>query len=372
MTDLAPPSILFFTKYSRKGASSRYRTLQYIPHLEGSGFRCTVSPLFDDSYLEYLYQTGQVSKSKVLLSFLHRFWMLLQCRKYDFLVIEKELFPYLPAVEVKILEWIGIPYALDYDDALFHQYDRHKLKLIRRLLGTKISSIMRSAVLVTAGNSYLADYALGAGSRRVEVLPTVVDLEHYSESTREKAEDRIFTIGWVGSPSTAVYLESIASALAEVCSEGKARVVLVGSGSFTLSDTPVETLSWSELTEVENIQQFDVGVMPLANDPWAHGKCGLKLLQYMACGLPVVASPVGVNKEIVDDCENGFLADTHDEWVHALTEIRDNYDLGSNMGGLGRVKVEENYSLQVTAPRLLDLLSSSAFESRARKKRGFD
>jgi len=352
-------SIIFFTKYSRAGASSRYRTLQYIPYFERNGFRCTVSPLFDDAYLEFRYRYGKASKKAVLIAFFRRIWTLIKCRNFDVLVIEKELFPYFPAFATSVLSWMGVPYVVDYDDALFHQYDEHRLHLVRRVLGSKISRVMGGAALVVAGNKYLAEYAKKAGSPKVRVVPTVVDLESYPGPIRASNREGVFTIGWIGSPSTTIYLEMIAPALAEVCANGVARVLLIGSGPCNLAGVPVGRIPGYEATEVENICKFDVGVMPLPDDPWERGKCGLKLIQYMACELPIVASPVGVNGEIVEDSHNGFLADDHDSWVRSLMALRDNPDLCSQMGRAGRAKVENQYSLQVWAPALADLLGSN-------------
>lgn len=358
MSVSVPLSILFFTKYSRKGASSRYRTLQYIPYLERNGVACTISPLFDDDYLEFRYRHGRVSMSAVVRAFLRRIWTLATCKKFDVLVIEKELFPYMPALATKMLSWMNVQYIVDYDDALFHQYDNHKFNLVSRLLGSKILRVMRGAAVVIAGNNYLAGYAKAAGSRNVRLVPTVVDLELYSEPELHRDKEDVFTIGWIGSPTTSVYLEAIASALAEVCAGGKARVQLVGSGPCTLTGVPVDIVSWDEETEIEKLNNFDVGIMPLPNEPWERGKCGLKLIQYMACGLPVVASPVGVNTEIVQERKNGFLAEDHDAWVRALTVLRDSPETCNKMGSAGRIDVEKHYSLQRWAPELLTVLNS--------------
>lgn len=352
-------SILFLTKYSRKGASSRYRTLQYIPYLEQSGFQCTVSPLFDDAYLEYRYQHGRVQKLAVLGAFLKRLKAMISFRRFDLLVVEYELFPYFPAWVEQLLAWVGVPYVVDYDDAIFHQYDQYKRALVRGFLGRKIARVMQGASLVIVGNSYLADYAEQSGARKIEIIPTVVDWARYSFSERENMTADNFTIGWIGSPSTVKYLEAVAPALAEVCAQGRGRVQLIGSGPVELPDVPVTVLPWDEATEVDQLRQLDVGIMPLPDEPWERGKCGFKLVQYMACGLPVVASPVGVNAEIVNDGENGFLAADHASWVHALTVLRDDRELGLGLGRAGRTKVEQQYCLQVTAPKLAALLKDA-------------
>jgi len=348
--------VLLLSRYSSLGASSRVRCYQYIPYLRNQGFDVTVAPLLDDNYIKDLYAGKRKRISLVISSYIRRIRSLLDARSYDLLWIEKELFPWLPAWAEGILTRLKIPYIVEYDDAVFHRYDLNSNRAVRLLLGNKIDAVMRQAAVVIAGNEYIAKRARISGARRVEILPTVIDLEQYSPGPINK--NKIFTIGWIGTPVTARYLHVVGSALADVCQNKLARVLLVGSGQITLDGVPVEIRPWSKETEVEAIHSFDVGIMPLPDSPWERGKCGYKLIQYMACGRPVVASPVGVNTQIVEDGINGFLASTRDEWVHALNALQDDYDLWKRMGIAGRRKVETHYCLQVTAPQLAEILRS--------------
>jgi glycosyltransferase involved in cell wall biosynthesis len=169
----------------------------------------------------------------------------------------------------------------------------------------------------------------------------------------------MFTIGWIGAPVTAPYLTLVQSVLAKVCQHGDVRVVIVGAQHVQLSGVPVETRAWSEETEVKEIQSFDVGIMPLPDEPWERGKCGYKIIQYMACGKPAVASPVGVNQRIIADGVDGFLAATPAQWMQALRTLHHDHGLRARMGKAAQRKVEKEYSLQVTAPRLAALLRSA-------------
>lgn len=347
--------IHLFTKYTRAGASSRYRSFQYLPCLEAVGQRFTVSPLFDNAYLSHKYMHGRARGSHVLRAFARRLWAVLTVPRAAVVVIEYELLPWVPALLERWLAWRGCRIVVDYDDALFHQYDAHPNPWVRRLLGRKIATVMRLAHVVVAGNAYLAGYAQRAGARRVEMIPTVIDLSRYPAASAAP-ESAMFTIGWIGSPSTARYLQDIAPALADVCKSGRARVRLIGSGAVDLPGVPVEVLPWREDTEVEEMHRFDLGIMPLPDEPWARGKCGFKLIQYMACGLPVVASPVGVNAQIVEDGVNGCLANTASEWATALRRLADDRELRLRMGEAGRKKVEARYCLQVTAERMVAVL----------------
>jgi len=350
--------ILLLSRYSRLGASSRIRSYQYLPYLEVHGFRVTVAPLFDDNYLKSLYAGKGSALGSILGGYFRRVCYLINIRRYDLIWIEKELFPFLPAWGEVLVSYMSIPYVVDYDDAIFHRYDLHPNKMVRFLLGRKIDQVMQRAALVIVGNSYLAERARQAGAKRVELLPSVVDLSRYPLTPQSR--NPIFTIGWIGSPVTASYLNTVRPALAEVCKGGKGRVVLVGAGPIDLHNVPVEIRPWSEETEVADIHSFDVGIMPLPDEPWERGKCGYKLIQYMACGKPVVASPVGVNNQIVEDGINGFRASTTAEWIRALSALRDDPSLRERMGIAGRKKVEMQYCIQVTAPRLASLLRSVA------------
>ena len=345
----------FMTKYTRVGASSRYRTFQYLSALQAAGFECVVSPLFDDAYLAYKYSKGSASALHVLVALSRRLLAVSRVPRGAVVVIEYELLPYFPALLERWLAWRGCRLVMDYDDAMFHQYDQNASPVVRLLLGSKIATVMRLADTVVVGNAYLADYALRAKARRVKLIPTVIDLVHYPAKPPEPFTS-VFTIGWIGSPSTSKYLNEIAPALAEVCEGGQACLRLIGAGLIDLPGVTVEVLPWSEETEVEELLRVDVGIMPLPDEAWARGKCGFKLIQYMACGLPVVASPVGINEEIVEHGVNGFLAKDHDQWVQALRTLLDDKKLRLSMGAIGRQRVESRYCLQVTTQKLMDLV----------------
>jgi glycosyltransferase involved in cell wall biosynthesis len=345
--------ILLLGRYSRTGASTRMRFLQYLPELEQAGMAVTEAPLFDDAYLRALYSGAGRSASRVLLAYWNRLLQVASAGRYDLLWIEKELFPRLPASIERTLRRLGVRYVVDYDDAVFHDYDAHPSAVFRWALSQKIDRVMRRATLVVAGNDYLADRARLAQAPWVETLPTVVDLRRYSATEASQTD---FRVGWIGTPVTARYLRPIEPVLRTLTSEGATRVALVGAGRNPLSSVEVELRPWSEDAEVAEMRRLDVGVMPLPDGPWERGKCGYKLIQYMACGKPVVASPVGMNVEIVEHGVNGFLASTEAQWAEALRTLRDDHEMRRAMGRAGRARVEQKYSLQVTAPKLVELL----------------
>lgn len=279
--------------------------------------------------------------------------------------IEKEALPWLPAaIEIGFFRIAGVPIVLDYDDAIFHAYDRHRNPLVRALLGAKIDRVMQAADLVSVGNPYLGARARAAGARRIAELPTVVDLRHYPTDPRRPSADEPLTIGWIGSPITSPYLERLRPALAALAARIPVRLLLIGAAPTALAGFPVERVAWSEASETAEIARCDVGVMPLPDLPWERGKCGYKLIQFMAASLPVVASPVGVNRDIIIAGETGFLAERDADWVEALTHLQRDPDLRRRMGAAGRRRVEESYSLAAVAPRFADLLRRLAGRGR--------
>jgi len=349
--------LIFFPKYSKIGASSRYRFYQYLPIVPHMYLTVLISPLFADSYLEHKFNRGGSRLRDILSAVFRRFFAVLNVPSGATVLLEHELLPYMPAVLERWLIYRGCCLIVDYDDAIFHRYDSHKSRFVRKLLGKKIASVMRLANIVTVGNAYLSDYARRADVKRLEVIPTVIDLVRYPLG-RRAIRSQALIIGWIGSPSTVGYLRHIAPALARVCKNGHARVCLIGSGPINLPGVPVELIPWIEETEVSEISHFDVGIMPLPDESWARGKCGFKLIQYMACALPVVASPVGVNREIVEHGENGYLATSIEECVDALEILRLEPELRGRLGASGRRRVEEKYCLSVTSPTFVELLTN--------------
>ncbi|MBI4847506.1 MAG: glycosyltransferase family 4 protein [Nitrospirae bacterium] len=348
--------VLLLTRFARLGSSSRYRHYQYLPYLQKQGFEFTVAPLLDDDYIECIYSAQNASRLYLLVRYWQRVWILLRARQYDLIWLEKEIFPLLPAWLERWWAQRRIRYVVDYDDATFHMYDLHPLRIVRLLLGNKIDQVMRSAALVTAGNDYVADRARRAGASHVEVIPSVVDLVRYLPNYPPTNE--VFTIGWIGSPVTTRHLLEIESALRNFCKDGNGRVVAIGASPVAMRQVPLKVELWSESTEVDQLRRFDVGIMPLPNSPWERGKSGLKLIQYMAVACPVIASPVGVNSDIVENGINGLVASDSGDWFSLLEFLKANRETSCKMGASGREKVERKYSLQIMAPQISRLFEN--------------
>jgi len=283
-------------------------------------------------------------------------------RDFDVIWLQKELFPYLPGIIERFIFLSGKPVVYDFDDAVFHQYDTHRNPLVRQILGRKLEPLLRGASLAICGNAYLEEYAKRF-CPRTEIVPTVLDTTVFSPAPAGRGDGPV-TIGWIGSPSTWTYVVPYVALLQEIAEACDLTIRVVGAGPQRDVLPRFEFLDWSEAAEVGMIRGMDIGIMPLPDEPWARGKCGYKLIQYMACGLPVVASPVGVNAEIVEEGVNGYLAREPQDWALAIRTLAADPVLRETMGRAGRARIERDYSLQTHAPRLAALIQGVVEDAR--------
>jgi len=349
------------------GASSRMRMLQYLPWLQQAGLEVTVQSLLSDDLLTGRYRHGGYGLDALSAAYYSRVRTLMQRGQFDVLWIEKEALPWMPLwLERGLLQ--GIPYVLDYDDAVFHRYDMHPNPWLRRLYGRRLDGLIAGAALVVGGNNYLAQRARDAGAPWVELVPTVVDLVRYAPKSDAlgngieacSGSGEVPRIVWIGSPTTVHYLELLREPLQTLAAKVRFKLRVIGGGHIDLPGVDVESVAWFEATEADSIRVCDIGVMPLLDSLWERGKCGYKLIQYMASGLPVVASNVGVNPEIVQQGQGGFLANTGSEWVAGLDRLLNDVTLRTQMGQLGRQRVERAYCIQHTGPQVAELLRFAA------------
>ena len=349
--------LLVLNRYSRQGASSRLRTMQYSYYLSQNEIRCEFVPFYGEDYLHSLYAGRPVSHKRAK-AYYQRISLRKKLASADAIWIEKEVLPWCPYAFENLFIPPGVPLIIDYDDAIFHRYDLHRSPLIRWVLGRKIDNLMKRSDTVIAGNKYLADRAIASGATNVEIVPTVVDLARYSIK-EFKSQDEQLKIGWIGSPSTwQEYMKTMLPMLHDVIKTNNAQMIVVGAKNYEQTENNVYYYPWIEDLEAKQIKTFDIGIMPLTNTPWALGKCGYKLIQYMACGIPVVASPVGVNCDIVEHGVNGFLASDENEWKTALTTLLCDRDLREKMGGAARRKIEKNYSLANWEPAMKKIIET--------------
>lgn len=345
--------ILAFTKYDREAASTRVRVLQYLPELAAAGITVEHRPLLGKDHVRSLAGTGRRSLTKVAGSYLSRLADVIRRPRADLIWIYAELLPWLPGGFERLVHRHRIPVVYDLDDAFFVPYDDHRSPLVRKLLKGKLEPLIRGAAAVTCGNDYLRDYAARLNPRAL-VLPTVVDTDSYVPAPAREGPP---VIGWIGSPTTWCNVQPLLPLLRRLQERHGFRLRMVGAGRAAERDgfAGLELVPWAEEREVAEVQGFDIGIMPLLDRPFQRGKSGYKLIQYMACGVPVVASPVGVNAGIVRPGEQGFLAGTEPEWEEALLTLLGDPQLRALMGAAGRALAVERYSLASQAPRLIAL-----------------
>ena len=349
--------VLGLSLYGPLAASHRVRLSQFQPGLLSLGIDLQIQSLLDDAYLQRSFSGRRASLRSLFAAYVRRVQILCQTDQYDLAIVYGDLLPYLPSwLECRLLR---IPFIYDCDDAFFLKYSTGRLRLFQSLIGSKANRLMSSAVAVTAGNDWLAANARLSNSN-VTLLPSVVDTEHYRPVEFSRLESRAepFTLGWIGSPSTAPYLKLLVDPLQQLACERSVRLIVVGGAAPTIKGVDVIELPWSLEQEVPMIQQFHVGVMPLPDTSWARGKCAYKLIQCMACGIPVVASPVGANVDVVSP-ECGLLAHSSDEWLMSLRYLAVDADRRLQMGISARQRVEQRYSLRNALPLLKSVIKQA-------------
>ncbi len=296
------------------------------------------------------------SKAAIVKAYACRLRDIVKIQDYDAIWVQYELFPYLPLIDRIFPMLCSKPIIYDIDDAIFHMYDSHPSKIVRFLLGGKLRPLMRRSSVCLCGNEYLRDYVLKAGGRAI-IVPTVVDTDVLRP--RSFPTDAPVTVGWIGSPSTWGYVEPLLPTLLPALARLNVRFHVIGAGPAASGIQGITSIDWDEAREAEDIQAMDIGLMPLQDELWARGKCGYKLIQYMACGLPVIASPVGVNATLVEHGKNGFVARSEQEWEEAIRIFAGNADMRRGMGEKGRAKIIESYSLQSQQPIILATLRNA-------------
>lgn len=359
MANTRPLRILALTRYDVKAASTRQRFAQYFPYLLEHGVEVTLAPLLPDNYLDALNEGRKPPRGVIRKAYLGRLRTLRAAGAHDLLWVQYELLPYWPGFAEGWAATTPRPIVCDYDDAIFHSYDAHRRPLVRRLLGRKLEPLLSRAAAAMCGNSYLQAYAQRFCPNSV-IVPTVLDTEAYRPASQPRSGEGSPVVGWLGSPTTWVNVEPLLPAILPVLKARGARLRAIGAGPRARGIEGVDAVEWSEASEVPELQAMDIGIMPLIDQPFQRGKCGYKLIQYMACGLPTIGSPVGVNSEIVADGSSGFLAAGPEEWAARLDTLLADPGLRARMGAEGRRIAAERYSLAAQQPRLLSILRAAA------------
>lgn len=307
------------------------------------GVKFSIKPL----YPRWLYELRKRSSNLILnvltlsIAFPRLVAYSIIAFKFDIVLILRDVAPFSITPFIRMWKKLGKRIVFDFDDAIF-------------INSPRIKDYVRLADVVTAGNDFLAEWAYKRNPC-TKRIPTVIDIDRYPPKTSYETKAPLI-IGWIGSPSTAPYLKAIIPILERLANKYPIEFRMIGGKVCEIPKAKTVMIEWSEETEVQEISQFDIGIAPMPDNEYTRGKCGLKVLQYMAAGIPVVASPVSVHRDIIGHGVNGFLADTEDEWVHYLQLLAENIDLRKTMGQQARRTVEERFSLDLMSKQVAELM----------------
>jgi glycosyltransferase involved in cell wall biosynthesis len=354
--------ILFLLPYPLKESpSQRFRFEQYFGILSEKGYTYTAQTFLDSHNWQLFFKPGRILPKILALfkGFMRRTLALPKSLSYDFVFIHREATPVGPPV----IEWLLAKVfrrriIYDFDDAIWLTDRKDESFFLRTAKWrSKVGSICAWSYKVSCGNEYLCDYA-SIFNQRVVYNPTTIDTEgwHNPERFVTPSHTPFVNIGWTGSHSTLKYLKEVEPVLNKLQLEHpNVRFIVIADRKPDLSLPRIKFVPWNEATEVDDLMDIDIGIMPLPDDEWAKGKCGFKALQYMALKIPAVIAPVGVNKNIVDNGINGFLASSPEEWYRALETLINDENLRKKMGALGRRTVVDRYSVISNTSSFLSL-----------------
>lgn len=355
-------SIIVFMPYPYgKSPSQRFRFEQYLDILSESNFEYTLKPFYSDKTWDILHWEGHtISKVlRVFYAFFIRFFQVFTSVKYDLVFIHREVAPIGPP----FLEWLLVKLLrkkviYDFDDAIWlPNYSEANTKFQKLKYYTKVNGIMKWASKISAGNQYLVDYASQFNLNTI-INPTTIDTENYHNPVLfPVVENSKPVIGWTGTHTTAKYLEFLAPILEKLANDFDFDFCVISNEEPNFKLANLKFVKWKKETEIQDLLRFTVGVMPLTDDQWAKGKCGFKALQYMSLGVPAIASPVGVNNEIIDHGKNGFLCTTENQWYEALYYLLDNPEETKKMHENARKKIIDKYSVASNKQNFLDLFN---------------
>lgn len=353
-------SVLFLIPYPLESAASqRFRFEQYFELLKEEGIEYRVSPFLSSGVWRIFYRNGYyLSKTYALVrGFISRIITLFQARNYDFIFIHREAAPVGPPVfEWMLSKVLGKKIIYDFDDAIWIPNSSESNRFFSALKwNSNVFKIATYAYRISVGNTYLKN-ALKAYHKNVVVNPTTIDTEKlHNRLNGTVGEPPV--LGWTGSHSTNKYLDLIFPLIRRLKSEMEFRFIVISDIPPSDNTDLFEFVHWKLESEIEDLLNIDIGMMPLSHDPWSEGKCGFKALQYMSLGIPALVSPVGVNEEIVDHGVNGFICRDESEWVGNIQKLILDPSLIKVMGKKARKKVIQSYSVESNRSNFLHLFA---------------
>jgi glycosyltransferase involved in cell wall biosynthesis len=352
--------------------SQRFRLEQWMPFLNEQGIAVTHLPFVDEGLMRILYQPGALTLKTLHLTkaFSRRFWDIIQSQRYDAVLIHRAVCIAGPAWLERLARLFNRPIIYDFDDAIFKlNMSEANSKYGWFKFPGKTADICRISSHIVVGNSYLADYAQQFNAN-ISIIPSSVDIDQYQMTKRSGASDRHVTIGWTGSSTSQTHLESFAPLLRELLHQREVELHVISDRKPELPGVPVTWHRWSPETEISDLARFDIGIMPMPDDEWSRGKCSMKALLYMAMAIPTICSAVGMNQEVIQHGENGFLASTNEEWLGCLTALIDDVALRQRLGAAGRQTIEAQYSMRHCAEKFANVIRETVAHHQAQQEVG--
>lgn len=358
--------ICFYTPYPTESASNRYRVEQFIPYLKGNGFKCDLKPFMDSYYYKLLYKKGHIFKKVIYFLYysLRRLCQLFTVPMYDAVFIHRSIYPFGDAFNEFIIKKIfRKPIIFDFDDAIYVNVKTKSNGWISWLKCNekRTRHIVMLSDRVIVGNSYLASY-VKQYNENVTIIPTVILLSKYAVKNDINRSDKngCIYIGWIGSPGSTSYLNILKTVMNKITKKYNVKFILIGAdkNQFNIDNPNVIIKEWKQATEMDDLESLDIGINPIIDDEFSRGKCGFKVIQYMAKGICAVSSPVGINSDIIDDGINGYLANNEDDWTEKLSILIESKELRDTFGKEGRRLVEKNFCVENTVPKFQAVIES--------------
>ncbi len=340
--------------------SQRFRIEQWAPHLAEQGIRVEVWPFADEHLMRILYQPDRILAKSfgALRASVRRLAQVLAARRYDVVLVHRGAMLAGPPIVERLVKLLRRPLVYDFDDAIFLLDSSPANQPFAWLkFPGKTATLCRLSDQVVVANATLADYARGFNDR-VSVVPSSVDTERFRPPAAPPRTDSL-ALGWTGSSTSQRYLEAFAEVLQELQKRRAVTLLVHSDRRPVLPGVRFWWSPWSAESEADELRRFDIGIMPMPDDPWTRGKSAMKALLCMATGVPVVCSAVGTNREVVQHGVNGLLATTPAEWLACLEALIDDAALRQRLGRAGRASVEARYSAPGCAGRFASVLRNA-------------
>ena len=340
----------------------RLKYEQYFNNWRENGYDITVSPFFSTRMQSILYtRNNKLEKTFwVLRAYLKRIVTTFTLRQYDLVYVFLWVTPFGYPLMEKLYVSINRNMVYDIDDAIFMKAESVVNRSIDFIRGrSKPFFLMKHAKHVIACTPFLTEVAATYNPNVTDISSTI-NTETYLPVNNYQNDHKI-VLGWSGSHSTSPFLNLLKEVLLELQEKIPFKLLVIGDASFNIEGLDVEAIPWSVGNEIPTLQRFDIGLYPLPLDnKWVLGKSGLKALQYMAVGLPVIATAIGANYRIIEHGKTGFLVKTKEEWVNQLLILMSDPALRKNIGTAARQSVEENYSIHATAPVYMEIIEAAS------------